>query len=373
MKRRNWPRRFFRALLICFLVLLAVIGAEVAMGWRCALQGQIPQPMRQSQERKAPTAGIKDYSRPDDDTYLSYPEWYIVWSYQEKADFQEKRLPSGFPYFSEVRQYWSSYCCISRLTHGRYAFNGGEQFMLVVIGTSFSAEYILKGAYEKTIGRLSEWTSSYEMVEEDHYAYKVAREYADFVHVRPFYEFRFARLVGELWRETHEWGAHPLRKWERKLFLTADFAVEALYSWVIEKGTYATYGHEPAETYAWIDNADKTLLQQLPRLKIVSQVGSQAFIVEMPRYQEFTEIVSSLAGRGVHFVEISGNSEILVSALAGESWRYGGSAARQLFSIPLLTHPGMQRVVLGCDVPSLHSVLLFLNSSGATIEHVYDY
>src|SRR2546422_9991778 len=98
---------------------VAVTGVQT-----CALpifQGQIHPPTPRPQERNAPTAAIKDYSRPEDDTYLSYPEWYIVWSYQEKADFQEKHLPSGFPYLGAVSQYWNSYCCISRLTRGKYA------------------------------------------------------------------------------------------------------------------------------------------------------------------------------------------------------------------------------------------------------------
>jgi hypothetical protein len=56
----------------------------------------------------------------------------------------------------EVRQYWGNYCCISRLTPGKYGFNWGEQIMLVVIGNSFSAEYLMKGLYEKTVGRFSE-------------------------------------------------------------------------------------------------------------------------------------------------------------------------------------------------------------------------
>jgi hypothetical protein len=373
VKRGVRLRRFAGALLIVFVALLALIGTEVALGWRCELQGEIPPFAPESQERKAATAGIKDYARPEDDTYLSYPEWYIVWSYQEKADFQERSLPSGFPYFGEVRQYWNSYCCISRLTRGKYAFNGGEQVMLVVIGTSFSAEYILKGLYEKTIGRLSEWTSGHQMVEEDRYAYKVAREYADFVHVRPFYEFHFAPHVGELWRETHLWGPHPLRKWERKFFLTADFAAEAFYSWVIEKGTYATYGHEPAETYAWIDSANRMLLEQPPRVMVVSQVGSQAFIVDIPRYQEFTKIASGLAERGVHFVEIAGNGEILISVLAQDSSHFDGSGAHEVFSNPVLTNPGIRRIILACEVPSLHSVLLSLRSRGITVEHIYDY
>ena len=100
---------------------------EAVSGWRCDLQGEIHPPLARPAERKSATADIKDYSRPEDDTYLSYPEWYIVWSYQEKADFQQSHLPSGFPYFGAVRQYWSGYCCISRLTRGKYPFNAGEQ------------------------------------------------------------------------------------------------------------------------------------------------------------------------------------------------------------------------------------------------------
>ena len=34
--------------------------------------------------RARPTADLPDYARPQADTYLSYPEWYIVWSYQER-------------------------------------------------------------------------------------------------------------------------------------------------------------------------------------------------------------------------------------------------------------------------------------------------
>ena len=355
------------------MLLLALIGVEVAISWRCDLQGQVPPPVPRVWEGRAVTGSIKNYSRPEDDTYLSYPEWYIVWGYQEKADFQEKHLPGGFPYFGAVRQYWNGYCCISRLTRGKYAFNGGEQLMLVVIGMSFSAEYVLKGVYEKSVGRISEWTSSYQPVEEDQYAYKVAREYADFVHIRPFYEFRFRPHLKGLWSETSLWGWHPVRKWERKMFLTVDYAIEAFYCWLIEKLTYISYGHELAETYAWIGNANETLFQQLPQVEKVQQVGPQAFIVSIPRYQEFTSVASRLAELNAHFVEIAGNTQIIVSVLAPESWHYGQTDGRPLFSTPILTHPELKRFVIGCDVTSLHTVLNALAAGDARIEHVYDY
>jgi len=79
-------RNTLRIVVAAFLLLLVMISAEVVGGWRCKLQGQIS-PVAESPERRAVTSGIKDYSRPEGDTFLSYPEWYIVWSYQEKADF----------------------------------------------------------------------------------------------------------------------------------------------------------------------------------------------------------------------------------------------------------------------------------------------
>jgi hypothetical protein len=195
---RRWLRPTLRVILAGFVLLLIAICTEIAAGWRCSLQGQVHPPIPSPTERRSATANIKDYARAEDDTLLSHPEWYIVWSYQEKADFQQAHLPSGFPYLGAVRQYWSSYCCISRLIRGKYPFNAGEQLMLVVIGTSFSAEFILKGAYENTIGKLSEWSSGSAATDEDRFAYGVAREYADFVHIRPFYEFHFAPRVPAL-------------------------------------------------------------------------------------------------------------------------------------------------------------------------------
>jgi hypothetical protein len=373
LKKGSSLRILVRFLFACVVLLMVSIGAEVVAGWHCNLLAEINPPSLQPSERKAATAGIKDYLRPEDDTYLSYPEWYIVWSYQEKADFQQTRLPSGFPYFSAVRQYWNSYCCISRLIRRRYSFNGGEQLMLAIIGTSFSAEYILKGIYEKTIGKLSEWTSGQHPVEEDQYAYQVARDYADFVHVRPFYEFRFARHVKGLWSKTPLWSAHPVRKWERKIFLSLDYTLEAFYCWLIQKATHLTYGDEPADTYAWIDNVNETALRQLRHVKTVKQVGPQALIVDIPRYQEFTSIALVLAEHDVHFVELAGNSHITVSVLAAQSWRYDHSDAQQLFSSPILTHAGLKRVVIGCEVNALHAVLNTLQAGGVTVEHIYDY
>src|SRR5262249_25483020 len=150
-----------------------------------------------------------------------------------------------------IKQYWSGYCCVYGIARRAYPFNFGEHVMLAVIGTSFSLEYAVRGVYENTAGRLTEWLRSYQPAEEEGHAYQTARAYADFVHIRPFYEFSFWERFKGLWRQTRWWGPHALRKWERKAFLSVDYAVESFYCWIIEQVTHATYGFEGTDTFAW--------------------------------------------------------------------------------------------------------------------------
>src|ERR1041384_2989780 len=95
--------------------------AAVLFGFRCS-SGAAPRKTISAAalERRKITAGIKDYARPEVGTYLSDPEWDIVWSYQERADFQEPRLPTRFPFFGAIKQYWTGYCCVYGMTRGRY-------------------------------------------------------------------------------------------------------------------------------------------------------------------------------------------------------------------------------------------------------------
>jgi hypothetical protein len=351
-----------------FAVLFLAISIEIAAGWRCRLLAEIPLPAQ-----SVASGNSAKYARPEDDTYLSYPEWYIVWSYQEKADLQRTSLPSSFPFFAAVRQYWSSYCCINRLIDGKYPFNVGEHVMLIVIGTSFSAEYIVKGTYENTVGRISEWTSRHELTDEDRFAARVASDYADFVHVRPFYEYRFARQVPALWRETSMFGPCILRKWERKLFLSVDYTVEGVYSAFIQELTHLTFGIDDQQTVASLAANDQARVESVPHVKVVDKEDNGTFIVAIPRYQEFTSISAQLAALDVQFVTIAGNSRIAVSLIAPDSWSSDPALSRLLFKQPVLTHPGLQRSYVVCSVPNLDALLRNAASGSATLEHVYDY
>jgi hypothetical protein len=367
--------RFVRRAGIAIAGLLIILAIAAAIfGAQCSKVQRPPKVQSAaSRQRQKLTSDIKDYARAEDSTYLGFPEWFIVWSYTEKSDFQQKHLPSGFPYLKSIRQYWSGYCCVHGLTRGKYPFDFGEHEMLVVIGSSFSMEYLIRASYENTFGRLTEWLSSGEEVEEDAYSNRVAREYADFVHIRPFYEFSFWRRFKGLWAENSLRGKRPLRKLERRTFLSIDYSFESLYCWLIEKATHASYGIESADTYAWIENASDEIFTGNPRIRKVKEAGPGAYIVIIPRYQEFTTVAEWLAGRDVHFVEIAGNDEILVSAIAPRGWSYNLTAGEEAFSTELATAPEWKRVAISTPVGSLHRVVNELRSRGMRVEHIYDY
>ena len=321
-------------------------------------------------------AGIPNYARPEVDTFYTYPEWYIVWSYQSKADFQATGLPSGYSYFGDIAQFWRAYGAVYAATRAVYPSPTGDHIMLAVIGSSFTVEYALKGLYEETLGRLSEWTSHHQLVEEDRYAAKVAQDYATFVHIRPFYEFSFAHALRGLWVDTPLRTTHLTRTLERRIWLTLDYAVESIYCEIIELGTHATYGFEDTTTKAWVDltpEARSTIASTDSHVKIIRDLGNNQAVIEIPRYQEFTASAQSLIQSGVHFHQIAANELIVISAIASTQWTNDARTRQLLLTQPLLTNPGKTRVVLLCRVPDLHTIVPQLKAEGLEIEHLYDY
>ena len=115
-----------------------------------------PAPPPISPEREAIIAQLSDYPRLEEQSYLTLPEWYIVYSADEYAAFITKNRPSQFPYFQAIGQYWGSYYGMCAVTRGRSPFNSGYHLALAVIGTSFTVENLLKGVYENSIGWLTE-------------------------------------------------------------------------------------------------------------------------------------------------------------------------------------------------------------------------
>ncbi|MEZ4657364.1 MAG: hypothetical protein R2911_07315 [Caldilineaceae bacterium] len=312
-------------------------------------------------------------ARPEDQTYLTFPEWYIVYSADEYAAFVADNPPSRFPYWAAIGQYWRSYYDVCAVTRERYAFNGGYHLTLVVIGVSFTYEDLFKGLYEKTIGRATEWVSSPELTSEDAYARQVAKEYGDFIHTIPWYEFPFDQKLRGLWRQTPLWGPNAIRKWERKLALSVEYGGKALYGRLIRQGTAAAYGAEELEIQAVVSGVNEQLLRAQPAVKLVRKLDENRVLISMPRYEAFTQLAPRLAAQGVQFIEIAGNDQILVTLIAPDDWRYDLPAGEPLFVMPVLIASRNSRIAVETPVSELHRLLNALKNSPARLEHIYDY
>src|SRR5207245_5383432 len=98
----------------------------------------------------ASTPGTPEkYHRSVEQTFLTYPEWFLVSSPAEYARFIDGHPPSDFPFFAHIGQLWRSYGAVRRAIGERhYPKNPGYHVMIVVIGVSTTVEYTLKAAYE---------------------------------------------------------------------------------------------------------------------------------------------------------------------------------------------------------------------------------
>lgn len=313
---------------------------------------------------------IENYKRPEESTYLTFPEWYLVFNPQEYGQFIAKNKPSEFPYFASIGQFWSGYCHVYGITKRNYPFNGGVQLMESVIGTSFTAEYAIKGIWENTIGRISEWLGG-SQTEEDVYAAKVAQEYGNFIPTDPWYQFPFAHKLGELWTDTNFFGPHILRKLERKIFLTLEYGTKAIYAGIIKAATHSIYGVADTEIYASVQNAPDDIFQD-PRVRKVKSFDNQTYIITVPHYQGFTDTVPLLAQQGVQFIDIAGNDEILLTAIAPRDWSYNLNDGVLLFTMDMMTSE-TKRLAVQAPAKSLSAIIVELQNQGVKIEHLYDY
>lgn len=314
---------------------------------------------------------IPDYARAEDLTFLTLPEWYIVYSTDEYAAFIADNPPSQFPHLKAVGQYWQSYYEVCGIVRGKYPPNGGHQFALGFIGVSFTAENMLKGVYEGTIGRFAEWTSS-QPTEEEVYATQVAKEYGDFLHMTPWYFFPFGDKLQDLWTETDLWGPGPIRKWERKLSLTTEYGLKALYAGLTKFGAEATYGGpDVSKIYAVTEGLTNEMLSS--DLELIKEIDGSRQLIRMTRFEVFTQVVPDLTDNGLSFIEIAGNDEILVTVFASRSEEYSLAHGEYLFNLPILTNPDLTRVAVKVRLENLRLFLDELEKSPSKLEHLYDY
>ncbi|MEZ4237389.1 MAG: FAD-binding oxidoreductase [Myxococcota bacterium] len=311
-----------------------------------------------------------DYLRPEDQTFLTLPEWYIVYSGDELgAHLSDGGTPSGFPFASSVCQFCRIYGAVTAATRDRYPANRGYHAMIWVIGASYAAEYAVKGAWEATVGRITEWMGA--PAPQDTFYAGYATDYGAFMHHTPWYAFPFAERRKQLP------GGGGVRGLERRLAYGGELTAKSWWGWAMGGASQSAYGAETEKIRAWVRAPDGVDLAAVPGVLEVEDLGGGASLVTVQRYEPFTAAIQALVAQGVDIVEIAGCERLVVQVVApidpaGAPWS-GTMWGDVVVAWPILTRPGEQRVALEVPVRRLDEVLPALEAAGGRIEHLYDY
>jgi hypothetical protein len=314
-----------------------------------------------------------EHVRGVEQTFLTYPEWFLVFSPAEYAQHVRAHSPDSFPFYGHIGQFWEGYGAVTRESHAMgHELNPGYHLMVMVIGVSTSVEYVLRSAYESLVGRLSAATTS-RTTPEDLLGARVAQDYVDFIRVLPWYEYDFTKQLKALWADVPWTGPEMLRKWERRFALSTEYGIKALYGQLIKAGTKSIYDTPLLVTAVVTQPAPKPDAR-LPELKLLRDLPGEAALATIPRYDAFTAYAQALAAQGLEFREIAGNdSIILVSLIGARDWQPRTGIAKRLLEQPILTQPGRKRVVATAQVRQLGAALREWSQAGVQVEHLFDY
>ena len=322
----------------------------------------------------APIATPPEHRRGEEQTFLTFPEWFLVHSPAEMATYlSAKRAPSEFPWGGHIGQFWQGWRAVTHETRD-YPFNGGYHAMVSVIGSSTTVEYGLRAAYESTVGRLAEASSDGMPTAEEQLGARVAQAYVEFIRVDPWYLFDFITPLRTLWADTPAVGQNLLRKWERRFALSTEYLVKAGYAWLIKLGTQSVYEAAKPVTAVALDRMPSKLPANLPDLKRLEGGVDGAVLVTVPRLRAFMAYAQALAAQGITLHEIAGNRGVIVASVIERSDSAPPAAPlRSIFVQPILTQRGWERRVVAVPVPELSAQLRRWRAADVQVEHVYDY
>jgi len=112
----------------------------IALLWGTALAGAAPSAVTP-----------REHQRGGDQTFLTFPEWYLVYSPAEYAQYVRERAPTGFPFLGHICQFWQGYRAVHDATKSDYPFNAEYHTMIMVIGVSTTVDVGLPDSIERTL------------------------------------------------------------------------------------------------------------------------------------------------------------------------------------------------------------------------------
>ncbi len=319
----------------------------------------------------SPVASAQDRRTPDQ-TFLTYPEWFLVHSPAEQANYFTTHTATTFPYMTHVKQFWESYAIVSHSIEKYFVYNGDYHMMIKVIGGSITIEYALKAWYETIIGRITDTSKNEPLTQEDRFNHKFTQEYVDFIRVTPWYDFDFSSQLAYLWGDTDFFGSNFLRKLERRYLLTSELLVKIAYAKLIKLGTKTVYEEALLTTVVLVDSFPEE--SNISSIDVLKRFDNATVLLRVPRYAAFNQTAVNLAKKNISFIEIAGNNgAILLTLLVDTEFKFNIDNTQVLFEQSIPSHASQKRMAVITKASTLSKTLRNIVAKGITIEHIYDF
>lgn len=349
---RGLIRWLGRLLLIGVVVIAGLAVPSVWIELGCRPQGDVAEASSLLPPR---------YHRAEARTLLTYPEWHIVHAYDDFAATIREGDPHEFGYVEAVGGYWSSLCQLSRASGPMGGIDGSTKQLVHTIGISFTAEMMLKAAYEETIGRLAAMIRGEERAPLDDLSADQAGDYAAFLTQTPWYLWDFRADSNEFVAAA----GSTLRDRERRVALRLEYRAKAAYAGVIERAV-AEVGLDQLSMRSVVSGASASELSRIEGVQIVGSVAS-GIVIETARYRAFTELAKKLSSMQVTFAEIAGNDQIMLAALSTSADEPGA-----LLSLPRQGRDDYRHLFL-MPVADLTGRIASMRDGALQLEHIHDY
>jgi hypothetical protein len=308
-------------------------------------------------------------TRAEGRTWLTYPEWHIVYSADSYGrHLSVRKRPSAYPFMADVGAFWGSVCQLNRVA-GESEAAGAAKTMIYTIGISFSAEMLVKAAWENTIGRLFEATSGWTSADDRHAA-RVQVDYGRFMHETPWYRFPFGKAFSGLWRTSER--IQDGRHWERRVAHSLEYGVKAGYAKLIGWASGEALGTDETRLRLLVSGNREAIEGASEELAVV-QEREDAVLIEVPRYERFTTFIRRLARSDAAIVEIAGNDDVFVTFQTTAAGQARLPRGVRLVDMRLADRPGWRRIGLTVKARELLPAIRALARGQAELEHVYDY
>jgi hypothetical protein len=227
--------------------------------------------------------------------------------------------------------------------------------------------------YGNTVGRLSWALGGFRQTAEDRFDAQTAQDYVQFIEQTPWYLYPFGAKLKELWTTVPLRGPGQIRKIERRLALTGEYSVKAVYGKIIKAGTHAVYDAPQMTTDVVVAGLPDEWTAPA-KVHVLQRFADGRALLSLPRYYDFRDAATALAQQGIQITDVAGNqSVILVSVWVPKGSVASMDSGRVLFTQSIETPVNTKRVVMLIPVRDLSTLLASAGSKGWMVEHVYDY